>query len=45
MWAVGIVDTTKQNEIGIRLAVKNNVTSAGWLKLFEGFRNDKFKIN
>lgn len=35
MWAVGIVDTTKQNEIGIHLAVKNNVTSAGWLKLFE----------
>ena len=35
MWAVGIVDTAKQNEIGIHLAVKNNVTSAGWLKLFE----------
>ena len=35
MWAVGIVDTAKQNEIGIHLAVKNNVTSAAWLKLFE----------
>lgn len=35
MWAIGIIDTTKQNKIGIRLAVKNDVTSAGWLKLFE----------
>ena len=35
MWAVGIVDTTKQNEIGISSCCENNVTSAGWLKLFE----------
>lgn len=32
-WAVGIVDTSKQNEIGIRLAAKDRVTPDGWVEL------------
>ncbi len=33
-WAVGIVDTTKDNEIGIRLAAsKKLVTEDGWVKI------------
>jgi hypothetical protein len=33
-WAVAIVDTTKNNQKGINLSVKDKVTSAGWLSLF-----------
>ena len=32
-WAVGIVDTSKENAVGIRIAAKNNVTSDGWVTL------------
>ena len=32
-WAVGIVDTSKQNAIGIRLAAKDRVTPDGWVEL------------
>ena len=32
-WAVAIVDATKDNQPGIRLAVNGDITSAGWLKL------------
>ena len=32
-WAVAIVDTTKDNEPGIALAVNSDVTSNGWVKL------------
>ncbi|MDP4209133.1 MAG: DUF4832 domain-containing protein [Bacteroidota bacterium] len=34
IWAVAIVDTTKNNEKGINLSVKANLTSTGWLTLF-----------
>lgn len=32
-WAVGIVDTTKDNEIGIRIAAKAETTPEGWVKI------------
>lgn len=32
-WAVAIVDTSKKNEPGIELAVNEEVTAEGWLKL------------
>lgn len=33
-WAVGLVDTTKDNEIGIRMAVSNKIqTGDGWAKI------------
>ena len=32
-WAIGLVDTTKDNEIGIQIAAKENITPEGWLKL------------
>lgn len=35
IWAVGLVDTTKDNEIGIQISAKENITSDGWLKLNE----------
>ena len=34
IWAVGIVDTTKKNAIGISLGAKGNFTASGWLPLF-----------
>lgn len=34
-WAVSIVDTTKDNQPGIKLAVNKNVTANGWLKLID----------
>ncbi|MEI6947113.1 DUF4832 domain-containing protein [Paraflavisolibacter sp. H34] len=34
-WAVAIVDTTKNNEKGINLSVKNKVTAYGWLPLLD----------
>jgi hypothetical protein len=34
-WAVAIVDTTKDNQPGIKLAVNKNVTANGWLKLID----------
>jgi len=33
-WAVAIVDVTKNNEKGINISAKENITSGGWLKLF-----------
>ncbi|MDE6489810.1 MAG: DUF4832 domain-containing protein [Muribaculaceae bacterium] len=33
IWAVGLVDTTKDNEIGLQIAAKENVTPEGWVKL------------
>lgn len=33
VWAVGLVDTTKDNEIGIQIAARENLTAGGWLKL------------
>jgi hypothetical protein len=34
-WAVAIVDTTNENQPGIRLAVNGDITDSGWLKLLE----------
>ncbi|WP_431291923.1 hypothetical protein [Pedobacter sp. P26] len=34
-WAVAIVDTTKENQPGIKLAVNGDITSTGWLKLMD----------
>ncbi|TYR35131.1 DUF4832 domain-containing protein [Sphingobacterium phlebotomi] len=34
-WAIGIVDVTKNNEIGIHIAAKENMTDEGWLRLSE----------
>lgn len=34
MWAVGIVDTWKDNTPGIYIAARQNVTDDGWLKLY-----------
>lgn len=34
-WAVAIVDTTKDNNPGIQLAVNKNITENGWLKLID----------
>ena len=33
IWGVGIVDTTRDNEIGIQISAKGDVTGAGWLEL------------
>lgn len=33
IWAIGIIDTTKDNKIGIEISAKENITSDGWLKL------------
>lgn len=33
VWAIGIVDTTSDNKIGIEISAKENITSEGWLKL------------
>lgn len=35
VWAVGLVDTTKNNEIGIQISAKGDITAGGWLKLTE----------
>jgi len=35
LWAVAIVDTTKGNVKGINLSAKGNLTSTGWLPLFD----------
>jgi hypothetical protein len=32
-WAVGIVDTTKDNEIGLQVSAKGDITPEGWVKL------------
>jgi len=32
-WAVAIIDTTKENQPGIKLAVNNETTAEGWVKL------------
>lgn len=34
-WAVAIIDTTKENQPGIRLAVNGDITPEGWLKLID----------
>ncbi len=34
-WAVGLVDTTKDNAIGLEMAVPENMLNAGWAKLQE----------
>jgi len=34
-WAVAIVDKTKDNVKGINISVSKNITSSGWLKLFD----------
>lgn len=33
IWAVGLVDTTKDNEIGLQISAKEGVTPDGWLQL------------
>ena len=33
VWAVGLVDVTRGNEIGLKIAARNNVTTLGWVKL------------
>ncbi|MDE5706064.1 DUF4832 domain-containing protein [Muribaculum sp.] len=33
VWAVGLVDVTRGNEIGLKIAAKDNVTPLGWVKL------------
>ena len=33
IWAVGLVDTTKDNAIGIEISAKDGLTDEGWLKL------------
>ena len=35
MWAVAIVDTTKENKPAIELAVNDEKTAEGWVKLLE----------
>lgn len=34
-WAVGLVDTTKDNTIGLQMAVKNDLLDSGWVKLMD----------
>ncbi|MFD2965822.1 DUF4832 domain-containing protein [Sphingobacterium bambusae] len=34
-WAVAIIDSSKENQPGIELAVNGEVTDSGWLKLLE----------
>jgi len=43
IWGVGIVDTTKNNTIGISLGAKGAFTSAGWLTLMNVDINKKFE--
>ncbi len=33
MWAVGLVDTTKDNAIGLEISAKEGITPEGWLEL------------
>lgn len=33
IWAVGIVDTTQDNKIGIYISAKGDITEEGWVKL------------
>ena len=35
IWAVGLVDETKDNKVGIQISAKSNITSEGWLKIKE----------
>lgn len=35
IWAVGLVDTTKDNAIGLNISAKTGITARGWLKLSE----------
>lgn len=35
IWGLGIVDTTKDNAIGLEIAAKGEYTTSGWLKLSE----------
>ena len=34
-WTVGLVDTTKDNEIGLQMAVTKNLTDSGWVRLLQ----------
>ena len=34
-WAVGLVDTTMENAIGLEISAKGDITPEGWLKLTE----------
>ena len=34
-WAIGLVDTTKDNEIGLQMAVTKNLTDSGWVRLLQ----------
>lgn len=33
VWAIGIVDTTQGNRIGLQIALQGNLTQSGWAKL------------
>jgi len=33
IWAVGLVDTTRDNEIGLQISAKGDITPDGWLEL------------
>lgn len=33
IWAVGLVDTTRDNEIGLQISAKGDITPDGWLQL------------
>ena len=33
IWAVGLVDTTRNNEIGLQISAKGDITPEGWLQL------------
>lgn len=33
IWAVGLVDTTRDNEIGLQISAKGDITTEGWLQL------------
>ncbi len=35
IWAIGLVDTTKDNEIGIRISAKSDISPEGWLKIID----------
>lgn len=34
-WAIAIVDTQKENQPGLKLAVNGDITTSGWLKLLD----------
>jgi len=34
-WAVALVDVTKNNQKGLDISAKNNITTTGWLKLMD----------